>query len=74
MNLWIHPCVPCATLCGQPATTEPHEALTLNGRGAVGIDRVEEHYTCTRCRGVFARILAGSPSHQIWVLLNAGQH
>ncbi len=74
MNLWIQPCAPCATLYGLPAVTEPHEALTLNGTGAVNDSRIEEHYTCTRCRAVFARILTGTQSRQIWMLLNAGQH
>jgi hypothetical protein len=36
--------------------------------------RQEEHYTCVRCRAVFARILAGPPANQVWMLLNAGQH
>jgi hypothetical protein len=74
MELWIQPCAACAHLFGRSASNEPDEALALNGRGAVGDDRVEEHYTCLRCRGVFARILAGPPERQIWVLLNAGQH
>jgi hypothetical protein len=38
------------------------------------IPQVEEHYTCIRCRAMFARILAGPPTKQIWMLLNAGQH
>jgi hypothetical protein len=46
----------------------------LNGAGAVKDLRVEEHYTCVRCGGVFARILAGPPTRQIWMLLNASQH
>jgi hypothetical protein len=74
MDLWIQLCVPCATLYGAPACTEPHETLTLNGKGTIGTERVEEHYTCTRCCGAFARILAGASSPQIWLLLNAGQH
>jgi len=37
-------------------------------------ERVEEHYTCVRCRAAFARILAGPLKRQIWMLLNAGQH
>jgi hypothetical protein len=74
MDLSIHPCEPCATLYGHPATTEPHAALKLNGMGIVNDARIEEHYTCTRCRAVFARILAGAPSGQFWMLLNAGQH
>ncbi|MGF6504698.1 hypothetical protein [Paraburkholderia sp. 32] len=74
MHLWIQPCGPCAHLYGQPATAEPHEALTLNGAGAVKDARAEAHYTCLQCGGVFARILAGPASRQTWMLLNAGQH
>jgi hypothetical protein len=74
MELWIQPCPPSADLYGQPAAVAPHEDLTLNGAGAVKDARVEEHYTCLRCGGVFARILAGPPERQMWMLLNAGQH
>lgn len=59
---------------GQPASRGPHGRLTLNNRGAVKDVRVEEHYTCVRCKAVFARILAGEPHKQIWMLLNASQH
>ncbi|SIO36999.1 hypothetical protein SAMN05444172_1438 [Burkholderia sp. GAS332] len=74
MELWIQPCARCADLYGQPATAAAHDDLTLNGVGAVKDARAEEHYTCMRCGGVFARILAGPPERQTWVLLNAGQH
>ncbi|PMS17801.1 hypothetical protein C0Z16_36350 [Paraburkholderia rhynchosiae] len=74
MDLWIQPCTPCADLYGKPATETPHRELTLNGAGGVKDARAEEHYTCVRCRAVFARILAGPPGRQIWMLLNAGQH
>jgi hypothetical protein len=74
MDLWIQPCAPCANLYGEPAATPPHHDLTLCGAGAVVNAQVEEHYTCVRCRAVFARILAGPGTHQIWMLLNAGQH
>jgi hypothetical protein len=74
MELWIQPCAPCADLYGHPATVEPHDNLSLGGAGAVKNARVEEHYTCSRCGAVFARILAGPPARQIWMLLNAGQH
>lgn len=74
MNLWIQPCARCADLYGQSANEPPHKELTLNGAGAVKDARVEEHYTCTRCGGVFARILAGPSTKQVWMLLNAGQH
>lgn len=80
MDLWIQPCARCAHLYGKPADELPHQDLTLNGAGAgagagaVKDARIEEHYTCVRCRAVFARILAGPPTRQIWMLLNAGQH
>ncbi|KAA1006519.1 hypothetical protein FVF58_26050 [Paraburkholderia panacisoli] len=74
MGLWIQPRPPCADLFGQPAAVAPDEDLTLNGAGAVNDARVEEHYTCSRCRSVFARILAGPPQRQIWMLLNARPH
>ncbi|SOE56125.1 hypothetical protein SAMN05446635_1013 [Burkholderia sp. OK233] len=74
MDLWIQPCARCADLYGQSATAAPHEDLTPNGGGAVKDARAEEHYTCVRCGAVFARILAGAPTRQIWMLLNAGQH
>jgi len=74
MEFWIQPCAPCADLYGQPATVEPHDTLTLNGTGAVKDATTEEHYTCLRCGGVFARLLSGPSSRQIWMLLNAGQH
>ncbi|ASV99591.1 hypothetical protein [Paraburkholderia aromaticivorans] len=74
MDLWIQPCAACADLYGQPAGHRPHDGLTLNHRGAGKDGRVEEHYTCVRCKAVFARILAGEPHKQIWVLLNASQH
>jgi hypothetical protein len=74
MDLWIQPCVPCAKLYGQPSATKPHEHLTLVGAGGVKDARAEEHYTCVKCRGAFARILAGEPTRQVWMLLNAGQH
>ena len=69
MELWIQPCASCADLYGQPATVEPHDTLTLNGTGAV-----KDATTCLRCGGVFARLLSGPPSRQVWMLLNAGQH
>ncbi|MEA3128253.1 MAG: hypothetical protein QOF46_48, partial [Paraburkholderia sp.] len=68
------PCALCADLHGQPAAEASHRDLMLNGAGAVKDSRVEEHYTCVRCGGVFARILAGPPTRQIWMLLNASQH
>jgi hypothetical protein len=74
MDLWIQPCALCADLYGRPASEQPHKDLTLSGSGAVKDTRVEEHYTCVRCSGVFARILAGPIPKQIWMLLNAGQH
>jgi hypothetical protein len=74
MDLWIQPCARCADLYGQPAATAPHRDLTLNDAGAVKDARVQEHYTCIRCGGVFARIFLGPPARQIWMLLNAGQH
>jgi hypothetical protein len=74
MDLWIQPCALCADLYGKPAAEASHRDLVLNGAGVVADSRIEEHYTCTRCSGVFARILAGPPARQIWMLLNAGQH
>ena len=74
MDLWIQPCARCIDLYGKAAAESPHQDLTLNGVGAVKNERVEEHYTCVRCRVVFARILAGPPTWQIWMLLSAGQH
>ena len=74
MDLWIQPCALCADLYGQPSSVPPHGDLTLNGVGAVKDARAEEHYTCVRCRAVFARILGGPPARQTWLLLNAGQH
>ncbi|NKJ45421.1 hypothetical protein B0G69_5766 [Paraburkholderia sp. RAU2J] len=74
MDLWIQPCRPCSDLYGEPAASPPHEDLRFDSVGAVADTRKEEHYTCMRCRAVFARILAGPPTQQIWMLLNAGQH
>ena len=74
MDLWIQPCARCADLYGKSADEPPHNDLTRNGGGAVKDARVEEHYTCIRCGGGFARILAGPQTRQIWMLLNAGQH
>lgn len=74
MDLWIQPCAQCAELYGKPSAEPGHPDLTLNGVGSANDERLEEHYTCVRCRGVFARILAGPPAKQIWMLLNAGQH
>ncbi|MGH8777560.1 hypothetical protein [Paraburkholderia sp.] len=74
MDFWIQPCSPCADLYGQPSGAEPHHKLTLNSVGAVKDATAEEHYTCTRCGAVFARILAGELRKQVWMLLNAGQH
>ena len=45
MDLWIQPCAPCADLYGKSADEPPHDALTLNGAGAVKDARVEEHDT-----------------------------
>ena len=58
MDLWIQPCAQCADLYGKAAAEPPHQDLTFNGAGAVKDARVEELYTCVRCRAVFARILA----------------
>ncbi|MFM0737453.1 hypothetical protein PQQ51_09445 [Paraburkholderia xenovorans] len=74
MDLWIQPCAACADLYGKSADEPPHKDLTLNGVGTVKDARVEQHFTCVRCRGVFARIQAGPPTQRIWMLLNAGQH
>jgi len=75
MDLRIQPCSRCADLYGKPATEPPHPDLTLNNASVVVTDvHAEEHYTCERCRAVFARILIGLPKLQIWMLLNAGQH
>jgi hypothetical protein len=74
MDLWIQPCAPCADLHGKPSIEEPHEDLSLKGTGAVGATRVEQHYSCVRCRAAFVRSLTGPAEHQIWQLLNAGQH
>lgn len=74
MDLWIQPCAQCADLYGKSAAELPHPNLTLSGVGTVKDARIEEHYTCVRCRAAFARILAGPPTRQIWLLLNAGQH
>ncbi|NUX56191.1 hypothetical protein FSB65_22660 [Paraburkholderia sp. JPY418] len=46
----------------------PHQDLALNGVGAMNNVRAEEHFTCGRCRAVFARILAGPPTRQVWML------
>jgi hypothetical protein len=75
MDLWIQPCAPCADLYGQPSTVQPHDNLSLKhvGGDVKGL-RSEQHFTCTRCGAVFARILTGAPERQIWMLLNAGQH
>jgi hypothetical protein len=56
------------------ASVDSHDDLALYGAGAVKDATVEEHYTCVRCGGVFARIFSGPPARQIWMLLNAGQH
>ena len=72
MDLWIQPCSQCADLYGQPATEPPHAELSLNSASAV--TGAEEHYTCERCRAVFARILTGPAKLRIWLLLNASQH
>jgi hypothetical protein len=74
MDLWIQPCAACADLYGLPAGKDPHDRLTLNNRPAVKDVQVEEHYTCVRCKAVFARILTGEPDKRIWMLLNASQH
>ncbi|MGF6770007.1 hypothetical protein P3T18_002486 [Paraburkholderia sp. GAS199] len=74
MDLWIQPCAACADLYGQPSTTPAHRDLTLNGVGSMNQEVIEQHYTCNRCRAVFARIQAGPPARRIWMLLNAGQH
>jgi hypothetical protein len=74
MDIWIQPCAPCSDLHGKTTANPSHPDLSLDGTGVVKDSRIEEHYICGRCRGVFARILAGSPSRQIWMLLNAGQH
>jgi hypothetical protein len=74
MDLWIQPCAKCADLYGKPSTEAPHHELTLNGSGAAGASRIEQHYTCDRCRAAFVRVLAGPPTRQIWMLLNASQH
>jgi hypothetical protein len=74
VELWIQPCAPCADLYGQPSTLHPHDTLNLVGAGAEKDAKVEQHYTCTRCGAVFARLLKGEPQKQIWMLLNAGQH
>ncbi|MBC8736384.1 hypothetical protein F6X40_05980 [Paraburkholderia sp. UCT31] len=70
----MQPCAECADLHGKSAEEPPHQNLVLNGVGSVEDSRREEHYTCTECRAVFARILAGPPKNQLWLLLNAGQH
>ncbi|QGZ65803.1 hypothetical protein FAZ98_28540 [Paraburkholderia acidisoli] len=72
MELWIQPCRPCAELYGQPATQAPHEDLALDGAGANA--EATRRYTCRRCNAVFARLQAGTPDRQRWMLLNAGQH
>ena len=74
MELWIQPCTACADLCGQSASQSPHAGLTLNKRTAAHDVQTQERYTCTRCNGVFARILTGEPHKQLWILLNASQH
>lgn len=74
MDIWIQPCARCADLYGKTAAESAHQDLTLTSVGVVKEERVEQHYTCVRCRAAFARILAGLPTQQIWVLLNAGQH
>jgi hypothetical protein len=74
MNFWIQPCARCADLYGQSAGEPPHSGLALNGIGAVKDVRAEEHYARVKCRAVFARIFAGPPPKQVWMLLNAGQH
>jgi len=74
MDLWIQPCTRCADLYGNPATEPPHQYLIFIGAGEKREVRVDEHYKCVRCRAMFARILAGPPARQIWMLLNAGQH
>lgn len=73
MDLWIQPCARCADLYGKAAAESAHQDLTLTGASAVKDERIEEHYTFVRCRAVFARILAGPPTRQIWMLLSAGQ-
>lgn len=72
MDLWIQPCRRCADLYGKLATEPPHADLTLDSASAV--TDAEEHYTCERCRAVFARILRGPAKLRIWLLLNASQH
>lgn len=74
MQLWIQPCAECADLYGKPSAQPPHLDLTRSSAGAVKDAHAEEHYTCKRCRAVFARILKGPPTLRIWMLLNAGQH
>ncbi|RKT22169.1 hypothetical protein B0G69_5602 [Paraburkholderia sp. RAU2J] len=74
MDLRIQPRAKCADLYGKTATEPSPENLALNGISAMNDVRTEEHYACVRCRAVFARILAGPSTRQIWMLLNAGQH
>lgn len=74
MELWVQPCSLCFHLYGKLAAEAMHEDLTLNGVGVVKESRVEVHYTCVSCDGVFARVLVRPPSRRIWMLLNAGRH
>jgi hypothetical protein len=74
MDLWIQPCARCAVLYGKASAEPPHHDLTLEGIVPLRATKREEHYICTQCGAVFVRILGGTPSQQIWMLLNAGQH
>jgi hypothetical protein len=72
MKTPIQPCTACVDLRFQTSATEPHEALAINGIGAVMDLPLEEHYTCTTCRAAFARVLAGPHAGRMWLLLNVG--
>lgn len=62
----------CADLYGKPSTEKPHTDLVAHEAGQA--PHAARHYTCARCDAMFARIQAGPPERQIWMLLNAGQH
>ncbi|ADG14527.1 conserved hypothetical protein [Paraburkholderia atlantica] len=68
MEFWIQLSTQCADLRGKSTSEPPHRHLVLNGAGAMNDVRAEEHFTCGRCRVVFAKILAGPPARHVWML------
>jgi len=72
MEVAMEPCQHCKALIGQPADTEPHDALVVTKQDSTSkatwgqIKSVLETYKCETCGTALIRVLDREEPHARW--------